>query len=498
MADPGTLSGMGFGAPAPPATAFTRLSWGDAATLSLITVLATFFFPNLGQLQQQLFGRRVHRRVRWLAAIVDPDLSVTISQYETAGSGRMMTRSDAYEEAKAYIGAQGPAGASRSRSARHLRAEVPRNAADKLLLNMLDGEEVADEFQGATVWWSAYTVQKNNARGDVETGYRLHYEERHKDLVLDTYLPHVRREGRAIIVKDRQRKIFTNTSDHDGWADHVPFDHPKTFDTLAMDPEKKQDIMDDLEAFKNGKEYYAHIGKPWKRGYLLYGPPGTGKSSMVAAMANFLEYDVYDIELTSVRSNTHLRQLLIGIKSKSVIVIEDIDCSLDLTGARDKTKPAEDDENDDDASTSTAAAAAAVVCAEENKKSTSRSQVTLSGVLNFIDGLWSACGEERIIVFTTNHVQKLDPALIRKGRMDKRIEMSYCSYDAFKFLAKLYLDVEWHELFGVIGELLGEVKMTPVDVAEKLTRKRKYDDAGLCLAGLVTKLETMKRAKGSA
>ncbi|WJX15317.1 hypothetical protein P8452_05471 [Trifolium repens] len=61
---------------------------------------------------------------------------------------------------------------------------------------------------------------------------------------------------------------------------------------------------------------------------------GTGKSSLVAAIANFLKYDIYDIELTNVKTNAELRKLLIGITSKSVVVIEDIDCSLDLTGQR--------------------------------------------------------------------------------------------------------------------------------------------------------------------
>ncbi|KAH0668800.1 hypothetical protein KY289_023293 [Solanum tuberosum] len=78
-----------------------------------------------------------------------------------------------------------------------------------------------------------------------------------------------------------------------------------------MDPNKKQEIIDDLETFSKSKDYYAKIGKAWKHGYLLYGPPGTGKSSMIAAMANFLKYDVYDLELTSVKDNTELRKLLI-------------------------------------------------------------------------------------------------------------------------------------------------------------------------------------------
>jgi chaperone BCS1 len=45
-----------------------------------------------------------------------------------------------------------------------------------------------------------------------------------------------------------------------------------------------------------------------------------------------------------------------------------------------------------------------------------QSSVTFSGFLNALDGV--ASGEERIIFMTTNHVEKLDPALIRPGRVD--------------------------------------------------------------------------------
>jgi hypothetical protein len=109
-----------------------------------------------------------------------------------------------------------------------------------------------------------------------------------------------------------------------------PFKHPSTFETLAMDPVLKEDIMLDLDEFTEGKEFYQNAGKAWKRGYLLYGPPGTGKSSMIAAIANYLKYDIYDVELTEVSSNSELRKLLIQTTNRSVIVIEDIDCSADL------------------------------------------------------------------------------------------------------------------------------------------------------------------------
>ncbi|KAF9592659.1 hypothetical protein IFM89_016316 [Coptis chinensis] len=100
---------------------------------------------------------------------------------------------------------------------------------------------------------------------------------------------------------------------------------------------RKNLIIDDFTMFSKAKDYYAEIGKAWKRGYLLYGPLGTGKSTMIAAIANFLEYDIYDIE--------------------------------------EEEKETEDTK-----------------AKEESDHGSSK--VTLSGLLNFIDGLWSACAED--------------------------------------------------------------------------------------------------------
>lgn len=122
---------------------------------------------------------------------------------------------------------------------------------------------------------------------------------------------------------------------------------------------------------------------------------------------------------------------------------------------------------------------------KEGKKSNA---VTLSGLLNFIDGIWSACGQERILVFTTNHVGKLDQALIRRGRMDMHIELSYCTFGAFKILAKNYLNIDSHHLFGEIESLLKETKITPADVAEHMMAK----EVDGSLKGLIRALERIK------
>ena len=109
--------------------------------------------------------------------------------------------------------------------------------------------------------------------------------------------------------------------------------------------------------------------------------------------------------------------------------------------------------------------------------------------MNIIDGLWSSCGDERIIVFTTNHKEKLDPALLRPGRMDVHVLMSYCTMDGFKLLASNFLNIEVdHQLYREIEGLLKNVEVTPAEIAEELL-KRDNLDVSLSLRGIVEFLE---------
>ncbi|CAL9153552.1 unnamed protein product, partial [Musa hybrid cultivar] len=427
----------------------------------------------------------ITKHSRRLFAFVYPYVQVTIPEF----SGERMKRSDAYTYIEAYLSN------SCSQNASRLKAELGKDSGS-LTLSMDEHEEVTDEFEGAKLWWASVSRSPPSQSiswyppPDSRRYYRLTFHRRHRDSVVGQYLAHVLREGREVGLRKRQRKLYTNNPSNDWYGykrtvwSHVVFEHPSTFDTLAMDPRKKRELMDDLIAFRNGKDYYTKIGKAWKRGYLLHGPPGTGKSTMIAAIANFLDYDVYDLELTSVKNNTELRKLFIETTSKSIIVIEDIDCSLDLTGKRKRTKSKKEDEGGDDKPK-----------LPGEKEDKEESKVTLSGLLNFIDGLWSACGGERLIIFTTNHVEKLDPALIRRGRMDKHIELSYCHFEAFMVLAKNYLDIDSHPLFDTIKGLMEEVQMTPADVAENLMTKSVKDDAVSRLEGLIQALE---KARGAA
>ncbi|KAI8032286.1 hypothetical protein LOK49_LG01G03880 [Camellia lanceoleosa] len=390
-----------------------------------------------------------------LIGLVYPYIQITFHEY----SG------DGFERSKAYAAIERYLSTNSSSRAKRLKADMVRDSKS-LILSMDDHEEITDEFRGIKVKWASRKTTPNRqvisfyGDNDEKLYYKLTFHRRHREIVTGTYLNHVMEEGKAIGVKSRQRKIFTNNrgeqwvgSRRTMWS-HVVFEHPATFDTLAMEPKKKQEIINDLITFTKSKDYYKKIGKAWKR---------------------------------AVKDNSELRKLLIDTSGKSIIVIEDIDCSLDLTGQRKKKEKEKGEKKDGDK---------ANPIEEEKKKKDAEdskdSKVTLSGLLNFIDGLWSACGGEKIIVFTTNYVEKLDPALIRRGRMDKHIEMSYCSFEAFKVLARNYLDLESHDSFETIRGLLEENKITPADVAENLMPKSSEEDADTCLKNLMEAIERLK------
>ena len=105
--------------------------------------------------------------------------------------------------------------------------------------------------------------------------------------------------------------------------------------------------------------------------------------------------------------------------------------------------------------------------------------MTLSGLLNFLDGLWSSCGDERIIVFTTNYKEKLDPALLRPGRMDMHIHMSFLTRNGFRILEFNYLGISSHPLFTRIEALIAELEVTPATVAGELMGSNDDPDTAL-------------------
>ncbi|KAL7261308.1 hypothetical protein ACSBR1_006869 [Camellia fascicularis] len=328
------------------------------------------------------------------------------------------------------------------------------------------GEQIVDTFQDIQLTWQLKCTKSQKTGRDYDSSdndffhserrsFELSFHKKYREIVLSSCLPYVLERSKAMKEENKVMKLHS----YGGSCSSVNLDHPSTFDTLAMDPTLKKEVMDDLDRFVKRKDFYRRVGKAWKRGYLLYGPPGTGKSSLIAAMANYLKFHIYDVELTRLRSNSDLRNLLVSTANRSILVIEDIDCS---TNFQNQQAGGNNDGN---------------------------KRLTLSGLLNFIDGLWSSCGDEKIIIFTTNHKEELDPALLRPGRMDMHIHMSYCTPCGFKILASNYLGIKNHSMFTEIEKIVTEVEVTPAEIAEELMRREETDKA---LGGLIKFLNVKK------
>lgn len=348
-----------------------------------------------------------------------------------------------------------------------LTLSLPRNSHN-LSLTVAPNHAVEDYYNGNRLLWTHHVDTLQDSLDERRSfSLRTPKQLARSPTLLTSYLSHVSRKAEEFERLSRDRRLHTNIpgrSESGCWAS-VPFRHPATFDTLALDQGLKRRIIADLSAFADGKDFYKRIGRAWKRGYLLHGPPGSGKSSLIAAMANYLRYDVYDLELTKVTDNSELRALLIQTTNRSVIVIEDIDCSLELTGDRDsKVHKLRSGINNN----------------TNGGNDHEDGHVTLSGLLNFTDGLWSCCGEERIIVFTTNHKDGVDPALVRAGRMDVHVRLGTCGIHAFKELVKGYLGVEEHDLFHVAESCIrAGGALTPAEVGEVLLRNRDNVDVAV-------------------
>ncbi|EAU87758.2 mitochondrial chaperone BCS1 [Coprinopsis cinerea okayama7 len=190
--------------------------------------------------------------------------------------------------------------------------------------------------------------------------------------------------------------ILVHTTDNPGygtpmyWAE-VTQKPRRPLKTIVLEGNVLEDLLADAKEFISMEEWYRDAGIPHRRGYLLYGPPGTGKTSTIYAMAGELGMGIYALSLASdFVDDTFLQKASAAVPKHSILLIEDIDCAF----------PSREE-------------------AEEDHWR-QKSRVTLSGLLNVLDGVGSE--EGKLFFATTNHMEKLDPALIRPGRVDVRIE----------------------------------------------------------------------------
>jgi chaperone BCS1 len=177
----------------------------------------------------------------------------------------------------------------------------------------------------------------------------------------------------------------------------------KPLSQVVLNTPLKDSILKDITTWRDSKDEYNRRGIAHKRGHCYFGPPGTGKTTLARAIAIEYEMDVYNVNLNNIDGDDDMLSMFAEVNPNSILLFEDMDAYFDM---REKV----------------------------NKDS----KITFSGLLNALDGAISL--NNVLIIITTNHIEKLDPALLRPGRIDIIKELGFAkTAEAEEYLSMFYL-----------------------------------------------------------
>ena len=203
--------------------------------------------------------------------------------------------------------------------------------------------------------------------------------------------------------------------------------------SVFIEREKMNDLIKTIQNFVDSKKWYEHHGIPYHLGILLHGKPGVGKSSIIKALAAYFGYSIYVMPSHKLLK---IDEALESIpRKKCIMVIEDIDCSvggLSREGGGGLLSGGD-----------------------------------LSNILNAVDGIMTS--HNHIIIMTTNHPDKLDPALIRPGRIDKLIEIGYVNLEILNQFLQRHFD-------KTIDGVTLKDEITCAQLQQMVLEKRSFDE----------------------
>lgn len=183
------------------------------------------------------------------------------------------------------------------------------------------------------------------------------------------------------------------------WDKHT-MNEKRDINTIYLDKKVLDNFVNDINLFINSKNKYSKFGIPYKRNYLLSGIPGTGKTSLIMSIASKLDYSIYIIPFTSSLDDVSFTDALSNIPEKSILIMEDVDS----------------------------------LFVKRDNKSTG---LTFSGMINALDGLTVRDG--LITFLTTNHIENIDEALLRPGRVDYHMEFTYTTDEQKRLMCKSFI-----------------------------------------------------------
>lgn len=223
----------------------------------------------------------------------------------------------------------------------------------------------------------------------------------------------------------------------------------RLLDSVVLPRKTKDTLVNDLDDFVSAgtRKWYENHGIPYKRSYLLFGAPGAGKTSLVQALAGRYKRSLAILTPSHPKMDDDgLKAAVQRVPPKSIIVLEDVD---------------------------------AIFADGRTKKDGDKSCVTFSGVLNALDGVGGCAGQ--IFVLTTNHREKLDPALIRCGRVDMHIEFEDAKREQMELMFRQFYPSApaslAEDFAGGLAKLLGDNTVSCAQLQHFFIQMRKVPAA---------------------
>jgi hypothetical protein len=190
---------------------------------------------------------------------------------------------------------------------------------------------------------------------------------------------------RAPVPEPRTLLVYQNRAQYAG-SDHVwqqfGTRQHRDMETMYMPYEMKEKLIQQMKKFYSMSATYDRYGIVWKRVHLFHGPPGSGKSSMVAALASTFQLNVAQLAISKDLDSAKLALLFQSVPDRTCVLLEDVDALFTERHAE--------------------------------------TGVSFSALLNALDGIATKRG--LVVFITSNHLVKLDPALVRPGRVDCLVE----------------------------------------------------------------------------
>ena len=225
-------------------------------------------------------------------------------------------------------------------------------------------------------------------------------------------------KARALSKSAKDNRVVVNFCDEYGSWFELTKKMPRPVNSVVLPDSTRDEIIEDAKRFQANQKFYQKLGVPWRRGYLFHGPPGNGKTTMIFCMAAAMNKELTYLNLREQTDSSLLRGLG-DIPPNSILVIEDIDCLFDTEDTRE-----------------------------------TKTSVSFSGLINALDGV--ASPEGQMVVMTTNHKERLDPALIRPGRVDMDVEFKNATTAQAAELFRLFYpgngDVEFSKAYGALPQ----------------------------------------------